>query len=287
MRTFFWFVAALLLPVLLCGAERVDGRFDRTLSVSGPVDLDATTNAGGIVVTRGTAGSVRVQAILEGGYDWFWPQDVEAHIREIERHPPIEQTGNTVRIGYIDRHLLDGVSMRLEIEVPADTRVQARANSGGVHVSGVRGPVECRTNSGGIELRDIEGDAVATANSGGIRMLRVEGAATAHANSGGVEAFDVGGVIDAHTNSGGIRLSQTHAAAIRAQATSGGVWVALAPGQGYDINAESISGRISAPEMTVRGVLSRRGVHHSLDGKVRGGGPEVTIRSVSGPVRID
>ena len=183
--------------------------------------------------------------------------------------------------------MIEGISLRLEIEVPPGTRVNARANSGGIRVSGVSGPVECRTNSGGIELHDIVGDATATANSGGIRMLRVSGAATAHANSGGVEAYDIGGAIDAHTSSGGIRLSQVHAASIRVQAASGGVRVTLAPGQGYDVSIETASGRIATPEMVVRGGLSSHLARHSAEGRIGGGGPEVRIRSSSGNVRVD
>jgi hypothetical protein len=159
-----------LIPVLHA-EQRIDGEFERTLTVSGPVDLDAVTSAGGIAVRRGSAGIVRIHAVLRANSDWFASADADANIREIERNPPVEQNGNALRIGYVgEPQLLDGVSMRLEIEVPADTRVHARTHSGGVEVSDVRGPVVCQTNSGGITVRDVEGDVNATANSGGIRL---------------------------------------------------------------------------------------------------------------------
>jgi hypothetical protein len=59
--------------------------------------------------------------------------------------------------------------------------------------------------------------------------------------------------------------------------------VKLAPSGGYDISAESGSGRISVPEMTVRGSFST----HHVDGKVRGGGPEVRIHVDSGNVTVE
>jgi hypothetical protein len=61
------------------------------------------------------------------------------------------------------------------------------------------------------------------------------------------------------------------------------VTVKLASSGGYDISAESGSGRISVPEMTVRGSFST----HHVDGKVRGGGPEVRIHVDSGNVTVE
>ncbi|HYM12846.1 MAG TPA: hypothetical protein VEU62_19060, partial [Bryobacterales bacterium] len=50
-------LAALVVPGLATAAE---GTFERTLQVSGPVDLDVSTGAGGITVRAGSAGTVRV-----------------------------------------------------------------------------------------------------------------------------------------------------------------------------------------------------------------------------------
>jgi hypothetical protein len=43
---------------------QANGSFERTLKVSGPVDLDLTTDAGGIFVVPGPAGSVHIRGIL-------------------------------------------------------------------------------------------------------------------------------------------------------------------------------------------------------------------------------
>jgi hypothetical protein len=242
------------------------GHFDRALTVSGPVDLDAMTSSGGIVITKGAGGTVRVHAILEQNDYLFGLRPSAATIREIENHPPVEQSGNTLRIGYMhDSHLLDGVSMRLEIEVPQDTRVHAHANSGGIHVSDIHGPVECRTNSGGIGLHNIGGDVIASANSGGITAL------------------DIAGAIDVQTSSGGVRVLQTKAAPIHARTSSGGATIKLVDGAGYNVRAETGSGGIRTPEMTIRSGYSR----HHVEGTVRGGGPEVVVHASSGSVHID
>jgi hypothetical protein len=131
-------------------AAHGEGSFDRSLTVSGPVDLDVKTDSGGITVTRGSIGWLRVHAILKAEHGWFESPDVESSIRELERNPPVEQTGNRIRMGYVrERNLLKGISMHLEIQAPPDTQVRARADSGGVCVQGIRGPADCHTDSGG------------------------------------------------------------------------------------------------------------------------------------------
>ena len=88
MRLFTLFAIA----VVLCYAQRTDGSFERTLNVTGFVDLDLVTDAGGIYVTPGPAGTVRIRGILRAEDNWFRRGDAESRIRELEAHPPIEQT---------------------------------------------------------------------------------------------------------------------------------------------------------------------------------------------------
>ncbi len=284
MKTFILFVVSIALAVSLMARVDEDGSFDKSLAVSGPVDLDVQTDSGGIHVTQGSSGSVRIHAILKADHGWFNSGDAMAHIRELERNPPIEQDGNRVRVGYVrDRNLLRGVSMRFEIETPSETQLRARADSGGIEVEGIRGPVDTKTDSGGVEIRDIRSEVRAAADSGGIHVHNVKGPLYARADSGGVEGMDIAGAIDAQTDSGSVRVSQTQAASIRAKADSGGVQVRLAPGAGYDVSAETDSGTISVPEMTVSSSFSK----HHIEGKVRGGGPMVTIRAESGSVTVE
>jgi hypothetical protein len=268
----------------LMAAGTEDGSFDKTLTVSGPVNLDVKTEAGGLAVTRGSSGSVHIHAILKAEHGWFGSDNLEARLRELERNPPVEQNGNRVRIGYVrDPNLLKGISMRFEIQTPAETQVRALAESGGIRVQGVRGPVDCKTESGGIEVHDIEADVHAVAESGGLHIGSVEGQVFARAESGGIEAMQVAGGIDAETQSGGIHLAQTKAAPIVAKAESGGVTVKLNPDTGYDISVQTESGRISVPQMTANSAYSK----HHVEGKVRNGGPLVKIYAESGGVQIN
>jgi hypothetical protein len=266
----------------MCYAQRVNGSFERTLKVTGPVDLDLATDAGGIVVVPGPAGSVHIRGILKAGDNWFGISGAESRIRELEAHPPIEQNGNTVRVAVHDPSLLRNISMRLEVEAPPESRLRARADSGGIDVRGLKGPVDCKADSGGIHASEIAGEVRATADSGGIHIRRVNGPVYAHGDSGGVEALEITGAVDAGVDSGGIRISQAAPAPIKARTDSGGVTIILAGTGGYDIRAHANSGRITAPEVTVRGTFS----HHEINGRLRGGGPLVDVSADSGNVEI-
>jgi len=262
-----------------------DGSFEKSLPVSGMVDLDVKTDSGGITITQGAAGTVRIHAILKAEHGWFGTADgdVQSRIRELEQHPPVEQSGNRVRVGYAENRLLRGISMRLEIETPASTELHAHADSGGIRVAGVQGPVDCKTDSGGIEINDVSAAVHAAADSGGIHIRNVKGALYAHVDSGGIEATGIAGSIDAQSDSGRVRLEQTVAAEIHAKVESGGVSVRLARGAGYDISAQTDSGGISVPQMTARNEFS----HHHVEGKVSGGGPLVKVQADSGSVTIE
>ena len=59
-------VTSLVLLLLACGAlaadETAQGSFERTLTVSAPVDLEITSGAGNIQVQTGAAGQVQIRA---------------------------------------------------------------------------------------------------------------------------------------------------------------------------------------------------------------------------------
>jgi hypothetical protein len=301
-------------------AQSVEGSFDRTLKVTGPVDLTITSGSGRIHVTPGAADTVRVSARVRGGTFWFGTRDVTARIREIEKNPPIEQSGNTIRIGrFADESLQRNISISYEVTVPAQASVNARTGSGGVEIGDLAGRVEAHSGSGGIRIGRVAGVVEAATGSGGIE---VDGAASlsAHSGSGSIRAAGIGGTATARAGSGGIRLAHVGKGDVdvssssgtvvvtgvdgsaRVSASSGGIdvegrpsgpWAVHSssgtvtlrlPGDAaFDIDAHVSSGQIdSAHPVTMSGRIERR----RLQGKVRGGGPLVEVSSASGGIRI-
>src|ERR1700684_2054645 len=118
-----------------------EGSFDRTLNVTGEVDLDVQTSSGRIEVRPGDSSSVRIHAVIRA-HDEFFHGDEAARIHEIETNPPIQQTGNTIRIKppadeWVRRH----VSISYELLVPQQSRLRAQTGSGSESVEGIRGPL--------------------------------------------------------------------------------------------------------------------------------------------------
>src|SRR5271163_2849787 len=116
-----------------------EGHFDRTLTVTGAVDLDVQTGSGDITVRPGDSGKVEIHAKIHAN-GWG---DVDARIQEIEKNPPIEQSGNTIRIGHIENHdLMRHISISYEVIVPAETKLRAESGSGDQSANGISGPVD-------------------------------------------------------------------------------------------------------------------------------------------------
>src|SRR5687768_16679224 len=103
-------------------AQRAEGSFQRTLTVSGPVTVDVVSGSGRIDVRAGSAGRVEVSAKIQASESGGWRRTTlspEERVRRIEATPPLEQSGSTVRIGHIaDEDLRNGVSISYTVTVP-------------------------------------------------------------------------------------------------------------------------------------------------------------------------
>lgn len=292
-------VALLLTPALL--HARAEGHFDRTLTVSGTVSLDVTTGSGSITIKAGGTEKVVVHGTVRPSNDWF--SNAENAIHTVESNPPVQQSGNSIRIGYdlpadVRRH----VSISYEITVPADTPVQAHSGSGSLGVEGVRAEVQAQTGSGEIRVREVGGRSHVQTGSGSIRAQNVAAPFYAHTGSGDIEADLTGsGEVDVQTGSGSIHLrgvkgglrSRSGSGDLTADGSVVGPWnlhtgsgsirLAVGSGNGFNLDVHTNSGSIhSSLPITVQGSLGR----HELKGAVRGGGPEVEVSTGSGDVDI-
>ena len=81
-------------------ASTPQGTFERTLSVSGPVDLEVLTHSGDVTVRTGPSGSVLIRGKIFVSDRWLRGER-EADVHEIEQHPPIRQEGNSIHIDYV------------------------------------------------------------------------------------------------------------------------------------------------------------------------------------------
>jgi DUF4097 and DUF4098 domain-containing protein YvlB len=304
--------------------EVAEGQFERTLNVSGPVDLSVHTNSGSITVTPGSGSQVRILGKIKVRRDRL--SDAQAIVKEIESNPPIEQAGNTIRIGRQEREEESrewrrNVSISYELVVPKATRVNSNTGSGSQSVSGIDGPLDATTGSGSLTLSSIGGEVTASTGSGSIKIDGANGRLRANTGSGSIRATGVAGAITASTGSGSVELEQVAAGDVDASTGSGGIeargvkgrlrvrtgsgtiradgaptgdwslhtssgsiYVRLPVDAAFELDAETSSGSINSAHPVT--VVGTLSKRR-LQGKVRGGGFRLAVSTSSGSIRVE
>ncbi len=146
-----------------------EGHFERTLQISGAANVQLETGSGSIDVHSGSSNEVRIAGHIKIS-EWFGG-DAEEKVKRLESNPPIQQSGNDVRIGHIDDpELKRNVSISYEVVVPQETRLHASSGSGSESVFGISGPVEATTGSGSLKISDIGSGVRAHTGSGSIQI---------------------------------------------------------------------------------------------------------------------
>ncbi|HEY8549154.1 MAG TPA: DUF4097 family beta strand repeat-containing protein [Vicinamibacterales bacterium] len=297
------------------------GRFERTLTVQGPVDLSIFTGSGSIVVSPGADGTVHVVGTVRAN-DWWRtnPADARQAIQAVEANPPVVQNGSRIEIGPIaDRELARRVSISYEVSVPRGTRLTSRSGSGSQRIGALAGPVTVSTGSGSVEVGAIgasveistgsgsvkveggkgrtsvssgsgtvhagafDGDLQIRTGSGGIHVERVaNGEVVLSSGSGSIEVRSLDGGLMANSASGSIRVAGTPTRDWKVSSSSGRIDLDIPAGTAFRVEANSSSGSIRTDhQMQVQSVGRRE-----LVGSVGEGGSLVTARTSSGSIAI-
>jgi DUF4097 and DUF4098 domain-containing protein YvlB len=258
--------SALLVPQAL-RATHTTGRFERTLAVGGPVDVDVQTAAGNISVRMVAGSSVHVSGEVRVKTGLLQGDSVsERKLQRIVSHPPIQQRGNSITIGRLpDSDLRRDTFISYDLEVPADTRLRSNTGLGDLRIEGLHGPVTADTGAGKVAISGVTGDVHANTGLGDVAILQVAGT---------LRADSAAGNIGAEGQPGG---------AWRLTTRLGDVRIHLLGEVGVDLHAETELGDISCVfPFKVEGAIS-----HELRGKVRGGGFSVELKSGAGSIHIE
>jgi hypothetical protein len=273
-------IAAMILALAALPALAAEATFERTLSVSGRVELTVATGSGNIHLTHGAGNQVHVFGRIKTTC-WGINCASEQQIRQIAANPPISQTGNIVRIGRHEN--LHNISIDYEIQAPADAFLDASSGSGNVVVDGVGENAKLATGSGNIHATGLHGGFKLDTGSGDIYAEQAyPGDVKAQTGSGDIELRNLHGALHAGTGSGDIKVGGTPTADWKLGTGSGDVqlWTGNAA---FTLDASSGSGSIHTDqEMVTQGTQG----HHHVTGKMHGGGPTVRIQTGSGDIRV-
>jgi hypothetical protein len=268
-------VAALALAAVPALAS--EATFDRTLSVNGRVELSVSTGSGNIHLTRGADNQVHIFGKVRS----TWGGNDE-QVREIAAHPPIQQTGNIVRIGARHENLRN-ISIDYEIQAPENVFLDAGSGSGDIAVDGVGENAKLSTGSGNIHATGLHGGFTANTGSGTIYAEQTgSGDVKAQTGSGNLELRNLHGGLRAGAGSGDIKVGGTPSSDWKLETGSGSV--ELWPGSsGFTLDASTGSGSVHSDRDVVTHGESNR---HHVSGTLNGGGPTVRIETGSGSIRI-
>ena len=294
-----------------------NGSLDRTLSVKGPIRLELNNTSGDVSITGTSDGKVHIHAEARASGMGF--ASPEKRISEFIANPPVEQHGNTIRIGEEMRRM-HNLSVTYVIEVPRETEISSAVLSGSQTIQDVRGPVKAEAASGSIRVSNIEretqlsslsgsvraenigGDLRANSASGTVTVSNIKGDVRISALSGSTQITKPGGRVEASTASGSVSVEGA-TSDVKAQAASGRVNVQGNPGASsywdlktasgtvdlgvpsnanFHLAADAISGEIK----TDIPVLVEEKGKHSLRARVGTGGGRVEVHTISGEIRL-
>lgn len=272
--------ATLVIPALALAS---DGTFDKTLNVSGPVQLEVSTGSGYVHVTPGSDNQVHIIGHVHANRGWMGGSDDE-QVQKVVNNPPIEQNGNNIRVGQQQHDgLFNHISIDYDITAPRSTHLKAGSGSGDIKAVSMSGGVRLETGSGTVNGDDLGGDGYLQTGSGDIRVNFSNGGnVTAGAGSGSIRLTGVKGGLKAETGSGDISIAGQPLQSWKIEAGSGSVDLNLG-GAKFTLDAETGSGSIRTDQpISMQGSLEK----HHITGNINGGGPTVKVETGSGSIRI-
>lgn len=269
--------SVLSLFLLVLPAE-VSFSSDDTLSSSfNPVENEEfhkvlSLKAGGSFSLKNVNGSITITT---------WKKDkVEINAKKTTRDDPkklkevkieIKSTSDSVSVDTIyPRRRNIRVKVEYEVKVPEGIDLEnVRAVNGSVYIMGPLGDVHASTTNGKIKLDGASG-TISLSNT-----------------NGNIEAKHIRGELDAHNTNGSIKLEMfSFEDGVKAKTVNGGITLKFDAVEKLDADLElrTVNGRIQLDfPVTFQNLKKTR---RRLEGRIGKGGPQLSLRTVNGSIRI-
>lgn len=183
----------------------------------------------------------------------------------------VEATANSVSVDTIFPKWKNiRVSVNYEVKVPQGVNLgKVKSTNGSVYITGPVGHTNASTTNGRIELDGAKGTVSLSSTNGRI------------------EAVNIRGELDADTTNGTIVLEMlSFEDAIKAKTTNGSITLRVGSLEkvNADFNARTTNGSISLDlPVTLKSMKKSR---RSLEGQIGQGGPEISLRTTNGSIKI-
>ncbi|MEE9514094.1 MAG: DUF4097 family beta strand repeat-containing protein [Anaerolineales bacterium] len=202
--------------------------------------------------------------------------NVEITLITLEGEPSTQlQLGRTPATGPVD--------IVLQLRIPNETQIELYLTKGEVYAHDLEGQLEIQTISASIRIERFSGNLRAKSRRGAVQVSDSQGEIHTLAEADDISLSNLSGNITGTNIIGNINLSGmiTDGDSARLETDHGAVNIILDPGSEAQIRINSTSGRIVC---TLPGMS---GIFDSCEGILGSGSGMLTIRTVSGAIRID
>ncbi len=291
-----WGLAALLL-CLTAGVAQA-----RSFDVKDTVRRTFNVRSGGTLFVDMDQGNVEVQSVRGGELTIEVIRIAKVENRDdaqryFDQHDlAFNQRGNDIVLeSRIDKNRdkgfwgrwrgKDRMKINVIVRVPVRYNFDFSSGAGNVQVQDLEGNVEGKTGAGNIALRDIGGSVRITSGSGNIEVDRVDGRVEAKTGAGNVELAGVMGAVQAQSGAGNIaaEIARQPKEDSSLESGAGNVTVYLDPRIGVNVDAVA---QVGSAECDFALKVEGKWMRQYFEGRINGGGPELTMRSGVGNVAL-
>ncbi len=254
-------VVVLCLTVLSLSALAEE--WNKSYQVGDKPSLRVETNDASVEVTRGVSHTVSARVIADG-------YSINGTGVRVTEHQDGDKVDLQVHIpNQWGIHISVHRSVRVEVQVPAETALDLHSGDGHIRVDGISSQARIDTGDGHIEVRNFNG------------------ALNAHTSDGHMTIDGVLSDLNLRTGDGHIDLTVRPGSKMSAgwliHTSDGGVEARLPEDLAAELYAHTGDGRIQLDfPVTVSGGIERSRIR----GKLNGGGPLLEITSGDGSIRI-
>ncbi len=252
-----------------------------TYSVEEATTLNVATPSGDIeIISEEGREEVRVELYVERGIS-IWSRS-----RNMDNYRITNQKRGREIVASVEPRgsfMSDHVTFTYRVFVPPRIDTQLRTTSGDITLENLRGHQQLFTGSGDIDVSGNEGRIDGKTHQGNIRLRECEGEVRLSILNGEIDAEKMRGVMVARVTSGDIRaLYDKVSQGISLETVRGDIWLEL-PQQPFEFRARGsqVNFRASGDFNGIRRVDRVEGTYGE------GGGPRVTLSSVSGSITVE
>jgi hypothetical protein len=261
--------------------ERVE-----TFDCAGPVTAHITTSSGDVTIGASETSTIEVTlSVKEAALaylldDAFVKFDAQKQVLEVRSRT--HDSMNSLRgLKSVIRHSnwfdFGESGPDVHIALPEGSSIEVATASGETDIIGNLARASVNSASGGVRVADEVGSLEMKTASGDVTTGAVRESLTCHSASGNVRCEGAGAKTKIRTASGSVRLTAEVPSEISIQTVSGNVNVTVARGLEVDVDATSISGRLT----------STMPLDSAAGGPANSDVVSISAKTVSGNVSID